>query len=103
MTRDATLSRRQFASRLAGAGMAATLTSARRAESSLPAGAPDDAIQLNSNESPYGPSPRALAALTRAQATAARYPDAAERRLYEAIAAAHSVAPEQVVLGCGSG
>jgi histidinol-phosphate aminotransferase len=96
------LSRRQFASRLAAAGTAATL-GARRAESSLPAGAPADAIQLNSNENPYGPSPRALEALTRAQAGAARYPDAAERRLYEAIAAAHGVAPEQVVLGCGSG
>jgi histidinol-phosphate aminotransferase len=102
MTRDALMSRRQFASRLAAAGTAATLR-ARRAEASLPAGAPADAIQLNSNENPYGPSPRALDALTRAQAAAARYPDAAERRLSDAIAAAHGVAPEQVVLGCGSG
>jgi histidinol-phosphate aminotransferase len=96
------LSRRQFAAALAGSS-AATMLASRSAEASLPADAPADAIQLNSNENPYGPSPRALEALTRAQAAAARYPDAAERRLYEAIAAAHAVAPEQVVFGCGSG
>jgi histidinol-phosphate aminotransferase len=95
------LSRRRFASVLAGGGLGFGLP--RRAEPSLPAGAPADTIQLNSNENPYGPSPRALDALTRAHAAAARYPDAAERQLYEAIAAAHAVGPEQVVLGCGSG
>lgn len=93
------LSRRRFAATLAGASVAAALP----AEASLPPGAPSDAIQLNSNENPYGPSPRALEALSRAQAVASRYPDAAERRLYEAVAAAHGVAPEQVVFGCGSG
>ncbi|HEY7510694.1 MAG TPA: histidinol-phosphate transaminase [Vicinamibacteria bacterium] len=102
MRRAPGLSRRQFASTLAAAGAAAALP-ARPAEASLPAGAPADAIQLNSNENPYGPSPRALDALARAQAAASRYPDAAERALSEAIAAAHGVAPEQVVFGCGSG
>jgi histidinol-phosphate aminotransferase len=101
LTLDRLFSRRRFASTLAGAGVG--LGWARPAEPSLPAGAPDDAVQLNSNENPYGPSPRALDALARAQSAAARYPDAAERRLSEAIAAAHGVAPEQVVLGCGSG
>ncbi|HVR70224.1 MAG TPA: histidinol-phosphate transaminase [Vicinamibacteria bacterium] len=95
------LSRRRFASTLAGAGLGLGLPG--RAAASLPAGAPGDAIQLNANENPYGPSASALDALTRAQAAVSRYPDAAERRLYEAIAAAHVVAPEQVVLGCGSG
>jgi histidinol-phosphate aminotransferase len=95
------LSRRQFASTLAGAGLG--LGRPSTAEASLPPGAPEDAIQLNSNENPYGPSPRALEALTRAQVSAARYPDALDRRLTEAIAAAHGVTPEQVVLGCGSG
>lgn len=95
------LSRRRFASTLAGAGLGLGLPGA--AESSLPPGTPADAIQLNSNENPYGPSPRALDAIARAQASASRYPDAAERQLYEAIAAAHGVAPEQVVFGCGSG
>jgi histidinol-phosphate aminotransferase len=102
MSGPTTLSRRQFASTLAGVGLGLGLPG-KAAEASLPPDAPGDAIQLNSNENPYGPSPRALEALTRAQPTAARYPDAAERRLYETIAAAHGVAPEQVVLGCGSG
>jgi histidinol-phosphate aminotransferase len=95
------LSRRRFASTLAGAGLGLGLPG--RASASLPPGAPADAVQLNSNENPFGPSPRALDALARAQAAAARYPDAADRALHEAIAAAHGVAPEQVVLGCGSG
>jgi histidinol-phosphate aminotransferase len=96
------LSRRRFASTLAGAGLSLGLPG-QSTEASLPPGAPADAIQLNSNENPYGPSPRALEALARVQLSAARYPDAAERQLYEMIAAAHSVAPEQIVLGCGSG
>ena len=42
--------------------------------------------------------------MTRAQATAAaRYPDAKELELMEALARHHRVRPEQVVLGCGSG
>jgi len=66
--------------------------------------APTALIGLDSNENPYGPSPRALAAMTRAQATAsARYPDAKELELMEALARHHRVQPLQVVLGCGSG
>lgn len=102
MTARSLLSRRQFASTVAGAGVGLGLQPGV-GEASLPPGAPADAIQLNSNENPYGPSPRALEALARAQAGAGRYPDAAERQLYEALAAMHGVAPEQVVLGCGSG
>ena len=101
MNGPAILSRRRFASTLAGAALLPVLPHA--AEGSLPPGTPADALQLNSNENPYGPSPRALDAIARAQASAARYPDAAERALYEMIAAAHGVTPEQVVFGCGSG
>jgi histidinol-phosphate aminotransferase len=102
MTSRSLFSRRQFASTLAGAGFGLGLRPGA-GEASLPPGAPADAIQLNSNENPYGPSPRALDALARAQAGAARYPDAAERQLHETLAAMHGVTPEQVVLGCGSG
>ena len=91
MTRLAPLSRRQFASTVASALGA---LSTPRVEASLPADAPADAIQLNSNENPYGPSPRALEAFTRSSAVASRYPDAAERRLYGAVAAGHGVTPE---------
>jgi len=37
------------------------------------------------------------------QRAAARYPDAKEQELMEALARLHGVTPEQVVLGCGSG
>ncbi|CAL74739.1 Histidinol-phosphate aminotransferase (Imidazole acetol-phosphate transaminase) [Bradyrhizobium sp. ORS 278] len=60
-------------------------------------------VKLNTNESPFGPSPRAIAAI---QATAAEtlrlYPDPQATRLREALAAYHKVAPEQVFVGNGS-
>ncbi len=70
-----------------------------------PYGAPqlDVPVQLNVNENPYGPGEKALAAMTRAQAVASRYPDAAEEELAAAIARHHGVSREQIVLGCGSG
>ena len=103
------LSRRQFASSL-GLGLLARPTpAAAQAPAVSPPAAPAPAtgapslIGLDSNENPYGPSPRALAAMTRAQGAAARYPDAKEQQLAEALARLHGVAPEQIVLGCGSG
>jgi histidinol-phosphate aminotransferase len=100
------LSRREFA-RALGTGLGAAVAvpgAARRAWASLPRDAPADAIQLNSNENPYGPSKAALDAVTgAAAASGSRYPDAAEARLVEAIARLHRVELEQVLLGCGSG
>jgi histidinol-phosphate aminotransferase len=95
------LSRRRFAQTLA-AGAGVSLIRPGPAEASLPAGVTADAVQLNSNENPFGPAPRALAALRQAQDAFSRYPDAAERRLLDILAAQHRVAPEQIVLGCGS-
>lgn len=95
--------RRRFMGQL-GAGFvaAAAPPAARRAEASLPAGAAPSLVQLNSNENPYGPSARALAALARSAREAARYPDAAEEALLDAVAAHHHVSRDEVVLGCGS-
>src|SRR6185436_8937117 len=59
-------------------------------------------IDLSSNENPYGPCAQALEAMTRCQSVACRYPDDVERRVVDAIAALHGIAPERVVLGCGS-
>jgi len=99
-----TMSRRRFAGTL-GASLGATLLEPRlgraRAEASLPPGAPPDAIQLNSNENPYGPSPLALEAL-RSLSGASRYPDGREDEVRDAIAKLHGVGSNQVVLGCGS-
>jgi histidinol-phosphate aminotransferase len=100
-----TFSRRTFTGAL-GAGLGATLMGPRilgsvaLARPRVPSGG---SILLDSNENPYGPSPAALAAMTRSQTRAARYPDALEREVMEALARDHRVAPEQIVLGCGSG
>ena len=60
-------------------------------------------VKLNTNESPFGPSPRAIDAVRAAAADALRlYPDPQSIRLREALAAYHQVAPEQVFVGNGS-
>jgi len=58
-------------------------------------------INLASNESPFGPSLKVLAALEKRQATLNRYPDMASIELVSAIADHFNVAPERVV--CGNG
>jgi histidinol-phosphate aminotransferase len=73
------------------------------AEARLFPGVPTDVIQLNANESPYGPSAAAREAMTRAQEIAGRYPGNLEEELAVTLASLHGVTPEQVVLGCGSG
>jgi histidinol-phosphate aminotransferase len=100
------MSRREFARRmgvLAGATLAAPALVESLAEARRPPGTSEDVIQLNSNENPYGPSPRALEAMKRSQRVAARYPDAMEDQVTEALARLHGVQPENVMLGCGSG
>jgi histidinol-phosphate aminotransferase len=97
--------RRHFTSSLA-ALIGATLAP-RAVSSGTAAGAADvqpgaPLIDLSSNENPYGPSPQALEAMTRCQSVACRYPDDVEKRVVEAIAKLHAIAPERVVLGCGS-
>jgi len=94
------VSRRGFALSLGAAlGTAATRLPGSHGGTAVDAAT---VVDLSSNENPYGPSPAALAAMTRSQAVAARYPDAAERETAEAIARHHGVDPERIVLGCGS-
>jgi histidinol-phosphate aminotransferase len=60
-------------------------------------------VKLNTNESPYGPSPRALEAIRRAASDELRlYPDPVSLDLRQALAAYHGVEPEQVFVGNGS-
>jgi histidinol-phosphate aminotransferase len=100
------MTRRGFGAVL-GAAAGATLIdlglAPRPARASLDWGLPADMIQLNSNENPYGPSPAARAAMTGSQEVACRYPDGTVDELQRTLAKAHGVAPEQVLLGCGSG
>jgi hypothetical protein len=60
-------------------------------------------VKLNTNESPFGPSPLALEAMRNAATDTLRlYPDPEARELREVLAAHHSVKPEQVFVGNGS-
>ncbi len=59
-------------------------------------------VKLASNESAFGPSPRALAAAQRALTESHRYPDAGGYYLREALAAFHRVPMDHIVLGAGS-
>jgi histidinol-phosphate aminotransferase len=60
-------------------------------------------VKLNTNESPFGPSPLALQAIRAAAADILRlYPDPEAMELREALAVHHGVKPEQVFVGNGS-
>ena len=60
-------------------------------------------VKLNTNENPYGPSPRVLEALRSEVGDTLRlYPDPNSDRLRAAIAAYHAVSADQVFIGNGS-
>lgn len=59
-------------------------------------------IKLNTNESPYPPSPRVRAAVRRELASLRLYPDPAARELRRIAAAAYRVRPGNVMAGNGS-
>lgn len=60
-------------------------------------------VKLNTNESPYGPSPKALAAINQQNTDDLRlYPDPEGAALKRAIAELHGLDPKQVFLGNGS-
>lgn len=62
-----------------------------------------DLVKLNTNESPFSPSPKAIEAVRAAAADTLRlYPDPQSTRLREALAEYHEVAPQQVFVGNGS-
>src|SRR5215468_109821 len=59
-------------------------------------------IKLNANESVYGPSPKALAAMRQALEDCHLYPDNDSPALRERLAQKHGVAPDQIVVGNGT-
>jgi histidinol-phosphate aminotransferase len=59
-------------------------------------------IKLASNENPFGPSPRAVEAATRALAQGQLYPDGACIALRNKLAARHRLSPSQFICGNGS-
>jgi len=61
----------------------------------------DEVVKLASNENPYGPSPKAIAAASAADQLH-RYPDPRAYELRHALAAHHRVAPDELCMGNGS-
>jgi histidinol-phosphate aminotransferase len=60
-------------------------------------------VKLNTNESPFGPSPMAIEAVRSAADDSLRlYPDPRSTRLREVLADYHGVEPDQVFVGNGS-
>ena len=60
-------------------------------------------VKLNTNENPYGPSPKAVAAIAAETGDRLRlYPDPSSMRLRQAIAVLHGVSAEEVFVGNGS-
>lgn len=60
-------------------------------------------VKLNTNENPYGPSPKVLEAVRAEAADSLRlYPDPDSDRLRAGIAAYHGVTPAQIFVGNGS-
>lgn len=56
-------------------------------------------FKLSSNESPIGPSPRAMEALSAAAHNLELYPDGSSRQLREAIAQVHGLDADRIVVG----
>lgn len=69
-------------------------------ESRLPGGVKP--IKLSSNETPLGPSPRAIEAYKAAAADLERYPDGQATALRDAIARRYGLDPRRIVCGAGS-
>lgn len=62
-----------------------------------------DLVKLNTNENPYGPSPKAIAAMQGAVADSLRlYPDPTALVLRQTIARTYGVEPDEVFVGNGS-
>ena len=104
------ISRRKFA-QLLGVGAAAAvarpaLSLAGPPEASPAAsskGAAETMVRLSSNENPYGPSPKALQAMTDSFGLSCRYPDDTAEGLFDALAKLNGVNRDQILLGDGSG
>lgn len=85
--------RRKFAAQ-GGASVAGGRTPGAAGEANL--------VELGSNENPYGPSPKARAAIVDQLHALHRYPDPLGADLKRALAAMHGVDTKQILLGNGS-
>ncbi len=97
------ISRRDF-TRLLGASAAAAFVrppgSFAKQSEHIPASS--HVVRLSANENSYGPSPKALKAMTDSFALACRYPDEHNNILIEKLAQLNNVEHDQILLGDGS-
>lgn len=101
------VSRRKFA-QLLGAGAAAVVVRppvsfAKPTQSvATPLTEAGSIVRLSANENPYGPSPKALEAITNSFGLACRYPDEHNNLLIDKLAKLNGVNHDQILLGDGS-
>src|SRR5262249_54345292 len=102
------VSRRKFA-QLVGIGAAAVIVRPRFSFAkptqsvTTPLAASGDIVRLSANENPYGPSTKALQAMTESFGLACRYPDEHSNVLIDKLARLNNVDRDQILLGDGSG
>jgi histidinol-phosphate aminotransferase len=98
------ISRRRFAQLLgAGAACAVVKPVFSLATETIPDTSSASVVRLSSNENPYGPSAKALKAISDAFGLACRYPDEHADELIDALAKLNGVNRDQILLGDGSG
>src|SRR6266568_2614455 len=102
------ISRRKFAQLLSAGAAAAVVrppfSFAKPTQSvATSSTAGGNAVRLSANENPYGPSPKALKAMTDSFGLACRYPDEHNNVLIERLAKLNNVGRDQILLGDGSG
>src|SRR5213082_362604 len=97
------ISRRDFA-RLLGAGAAAAFVRPAGSFSKQPEHIPatGQVVRLSANENAYGPSPKALKAMTDSFGLACRYPDEHNNVLIDRLGRLNGVNHDQILLGDGS-
>jgi histidinol-phosphate aminotransferase len=97
------ISRRKFA-HLLGVGAAAALVRPAFCSAKLSEhiGATGGVVRLSANENPYGPSSKALKAMTDSFGLTCRYPDEHNNVLIDKLAKLNGVNHDQILLGDGS-
>jgi histidinol-phosphate aminotransferase len=97
------LSRRDLASRFAGAAVMPILTEVALAQrAAVPGAAPPDTIWLNANENPEGPPKQALDAALKVLPTSGRYHYQEYQEFYELVARSEGMEKAQILIGSGS-
>ena len=88
---------------VAGSVTAQTAPTAAKPVLGQRTGSSSPLIRLSGNENPYGPGPKARAAIQAAMPETCRYSIGSYNRLIEALAAHEGVSRENIVVGSGSG